>query len=295
MKINDEISLSQNIWEAIRKKIKEINEKISSNDIEGTLIAIKKQGSVATRTIINPLISRGKNEVDVDIALIIKQTSINDKNKLFESITKILKNLYPDNEWKLKSKAISTDFEIKNDLETIYLGLDIVILSEDEKGKTRVWNSDINDWEYSDPFSLIDLFNDERKKDSKLLENNKIIKALRDLKGVKGLKSIFILNASLRAKDYELHSILNSLDNELELLNKNGYVTSKTNDMDKITKPNDFNFITAKRLIGEIRAMSDNDLNDLIENKLNPNNKSKFKPSKLMGPLVGSVHHHDKK
>lgn len=284
MKKIEAISLPSELWEKINELVKEVKEKVKSNNIEGKLVNIRKQGSVATRTIINPLTTTGKNEIDVDLALVIENSSISDKKELFDSIKSYLASIFPpENNWEIKDKAISRNFTLSYDSKEIILGLDIVILKSNDN-TTHVWNSKDMDWEYSDPFSLIDLFN-ETKRDNDLLEINKLIKSLRDIKKVQGLKSIFILNSSLKADEITFDSVLNKMLEELSVLSEKGYNTSAANSYDKIIKSKDFNYTSIYRFINELLSYSESDIDSIISQNNNKTNNA----SKLAG-LFGSVH-----
>lgn len=284
MKKIEEISLPSELWEKINELVREVKEKVKSSNIEGKLVNIKKQGSVATRTIINPLTTTGKNEIDVDLALVVDNSSISNKRELFDSIKSYLASIFPpENNWEIKDKAISRNFTLYYDSKEIILGLDIVILKLNDN-TTHVWNSKDMSWEYSDPFSLIDLFN-ESKRDNDLLEINKLIKSLRDIKKVQGLKSIFILNSSLKADEITFTSVLNKMLEELSVLNDKGYNTSAANVYDKIIKAKDFNYTSIYRFINELLSYSESDIDSIISQNNNKTNSA----SKLAG-LFGSVH-----
>ncbi len=256
------ISLDKEIWEFIRKKRNEFEEKIDKKEIEGKILKTRYQGSVATKTIINPLIKVGKNSLDLDVVIVLQGSYLSEENnKTAKSIENWLRDSFKENINK-EEKALKISYvEKKINGEEIKLSMDVVIMFEID-GNTHVWDNEYKIISHSDSFSLIDKFNSLSANNSSLRDNVKIIKALRDAKKIKGLKSIHILNSIVKAaknSKFKLCEVIYFLEIEVNELALNGYTLSATNNYDKLIKSIDFNYSEIIGFVNELKEICDDE------------------------------------
>ncbi len=272
-KLIELISLNKNIWDFIRTKRRIIDE--TSFNVEPTILKIRYQGSVATKTIINPIINKGQNDIDLDIVILIDGDNLTLKNikDTISKIHSILKNKFRNEKISDEENSFKIIFNEKTiDLEDIKLSLDFVVLFQ-IKNEIFIWKHLSEELIISDPFSMIDKFNDESAKNEDLRNFAKLIKSLRDAYEVEGLKSILILNSILKIENwFSWKSVIDMLKNDIKKLNEDGYLISATNSKDKLIKPSDFDYKKSFEFLNNIEFFDESKFIDILNSKL----KNKF-------------------
>lgn len=271
-KIIELISLEKEIWAYIRSERKKFDNLSLSQVPNITIKKVRYQGSVATKTIINPKISKGKNDLDFDIAIVVKQLTNASLEESIINLRKLLKQKYPNN-LVGEEKAIKIVFsEKKINNEIIKLSFDFVVLFEtnNKNHELKVWNYKEKNLEYSNPFPLIDKFN-ERKGDER--EIVKLLKALRDSLGIKGIKSIILLNSVLNYKNYvtwnDWLGLLEHIKKEFFKLKQNNFLISAADSKDKLFASSDFNYGDSISFIKEISSLDEEDIEKRINAAIN--------------------------
>lgn len=291
MKIKlENISVKNEIWTEIKNK-RDKFQTVLMNSIPELIEKVRYQGSVATKTIINPKISKGKNDIDLDVLVYLKNkpSSKDESGLIVGEIRKVLREAFGETINK-GNKALTVTFD-KFGEDDVVISIDIVLYYDCDK---TVFNYKNQTWEYSNPIAMVDGFNNLTS--NKLARKDvMVIKAIKDSLG-KGnsIKSIHIQNAVSRAYSKnpiaDLNQIVEEIKNEVSTLKIRGYSNSYFDSSDKLFAPKEFNPDEADSFVIDVCEYLRNDdktLN-LTSNKLKITTKSLVKSTAAFAKVHGT-------
>lgn len=198
--INENIDISNEVWEKAKNRVKKVKEVVSSKN--GEVSFFKNQGSFSTKTVVRP--KRKGEEFDIDInAVITNKIDSVEFYHLSKKINQTIVGEFGDKASQFGEKSKATQIIFNKEFH-----VDVVPLLF-EGGEQYVFDTKTLTKIKSNPLKLTEAFNANSQKhpDNSLRDAVKLIKYMRNLKAIKGVPSIGIAihyaNANIKYSSYE--------------------------------------------------------------------------------------------